>query len=822
MRPSRPAARPALLGLIALLASLGAGDPDGVSPDRFFEAKVRPILAGTCQKCHGAERQKGGLRLDSLEAALRGGDSGPAVVPGKLDESLLVEAVHHDGLRMPPAGKLDDAQIADLERWVELGAPWPDHGGAAPAPPSPARTFSDADRAWWAFQPVGRFEPPPEGDGWARNPIDRFVARTLAANGLTPAPEADRRTLIRRVTFDLTGLPPTPEEVEAFVDDPDPLAYEHLVGQLLESPRHGERSARRWLDLVRWAESDGYRADAFRPEAWRYRDYVIDAYNRDTPYDRFVIEQLAGDELDPEDLDLRVATQFLRLWAYEYNQRDVPGQWSAILNDLTDVTADVFLGLGMGCARCHDHKFDPILRRDYYRLQAFYAPLLPRDDLRLAPDSEVADLAVAQAAYDLMTADLRAELAEVETPARTFSFREGFLKFQPDLRAIILKPDHLRTPLERQYGYLCGRQFVEEFATKIDGRLSPDARKRYDELKARLKAFDRYRPEPPPRAFTATDVGRGAPPTVIPGDRRAEPIEPGFLTILDPGPAPIESPEPGAATTGRRLTLARWIARPDNPLSMRVVVNRAWQDHFGRGLVGTPSDFGRLGDPPSHPELLDWLAAWFVDHGMRSKDLHRLIVTSATYRQAAVRPRAEVEAARRLDPENRLLWRHNTARLEAEPIRDAMLAVSGELDPALGGPSVPADAPRRSIYTRAIRNTHDPVLDAFDAPDGSASVPRRNLTTSPTQSLLLINGAWTLQRARAFAERLARERPDDPAAQVDRAYRIAFGRAPTEAERADALAFLDEQAALPGAGPGDALVDLCHAVLNSNEFLYVD
>jgi hypothetical protein len=819
MRPTRPAF---LLVAFALAIATGAGDPDESSPDRFFESRVRPILAGTCQECHGPEKQKGGLRLDSLDAALRGGDSGPAVVPGKLDESLLVEAVHHDGLRMPPQGKLDDAQIADLERWVEIGAPWPDHGGAAPAPSSASRAFTDEDRAWWAFQPIRRPAPPPDGEGWARNPIDRFVARTLAANGLSPAPEADRRTLIRRVTFDLTGLPPTPEAVEAFVADDDPFAYEHMVDRLLESPRYGERPARRWLDLVRWAESDGYRADAFRPQAWRYRDWVIDAYNRDLPYDRFVAEQLAGDELAPGDPAMRVPTQFLRLWAYEYNQRDVPGQWTAILNDLTDVTGDVFLGLGIGCARCHDHKFDPILRRDYYRLQAFYTPLLPRDDLSLATDAEVADYGVARAAYDLMTADLREEIAELEEPARVFSFREGFLKFQPDLRAIILKRDTERTPLERQYGYLCGRQFVEEFATKIDGRLTPEARARLDAAKRELKRFDPYRPEPPARAFTATDVGPAAPPTVIPGDRRAEAIEPGFLTLLDPGPAPVESPEPGLPTTGRRLTLARWIGRPDNPLSMRVVVNRAWQDHFGRGLVGTPSDFGRLGERPSHPELLDWLAGWFVDQGMSSKALHRLIVTSAAYRQAAVRPAAEVDAARRLDPENRLLWRHNTARLEAEPIRDAMLAVSGELDPAAGGPSVEASKPRRSIYTRAIRNTHDPVLDAFDAPDGSASVPRRNLTTSPTQSLLLINGAWTLTRARAFADRLARERPDDPAGRVERAYRLAFGRSPTGAERADALAFLDAQAALPGSGAMEALVDLCHALLNSNEFLYVD
>jgi mono/diheme cytochrome c family protein len=828
----------ALLGPSARQARPSPDSEPTEEARKFFEMRVRPVLAENCQKCHGPDTQKGGLRLDSRAAILAGGDSGPAVVPGEVEESLIVEAIRHDGLRMPPKGKLGDDQVRDIQTWIEIGAPWP--GEAKVETASPARGFSDDDRAWWAIQPLRVVDVPAAGDGWARNEVDRFLLTKLRERGLTPAPEADGRTLIRRATFDLTGLPPTIEEVETFVNDPEPDAYERLVDRLLDSPRYGERWTRHWLDLVRWAESDGYRQDAFRPQAWRYRDYVIRSLNDDKPYDRFVAEQLAGDELAPGDPEMRVATQFLRLWAYEFNQRDVPSQWDAILNDLTDVTGDVFLGLGMGCARCHDHKFDPILRRDYYRLQAFFRPLLPRDDQPQSADAASADYFVSKAAWDVMTAEVRAEIDAIERPHREAAQRDAIAKFQPDIQAILRMPDHERTPAQRQFAYLGERQLVEEFG-KIDGRVKGKEKDLLAGLYKRLAEFDRYKPKAPAPAFTATDVGPESPPMVMPGDRRAEPIEPGFLSILDPAPAALETPPPGLDTTGRRLTLARWLTSPDNPLATRVIVNRIWQYHFGRGLVATASDFGRLGETPSHPELLDWLARRFVEDGWSLKRLHRLLMTSAAYRQAAIRPPAEVAEALRIDPENRLLWRRTTSRLDAEPIRDAMLAASGELDLTTGGPSVEPEGPRRTIYTKAIRNKHDPLLDAFDAPDGSASVARRNVTTTPMQSLLLINGPWTLARAREFAERLRREEPGDAGRQIDLAYRLAFGRPPGETEREEALAFLDRQArphppAAEAAGCEDeakaatsamgseaeALVDLCHALLNSNEFLYVD
>jgi mono/diheme cytochrome c family protein len=830
------ARRPWIALLVVLAASPASGDDAAREAERFFEAEVRPLLAKNCVKCHGADQQKGGLRLDSRDALLAGGDSGPVVEPGHPEESPLIEAVHYDGLKMPPTGRLDADQVRVLERWVSLGAPWPSDGHAVAGPvrdgTSRGGRIDDEARAWWAFQPLARPEPPAVGDAaWPRNPIDRFILARLEGAGLAPAPEADRRTLIRRLTFDLHGLPPSPEVVEAFVADERPDAYERLVDRLLASPRYGERWARHWLDLVRFAESDGYRQDAFRPEAWRYRDWVIAAFNADMPYDRFVIEQLAGDELAPDDPALRIPTAFLRLWPYEFNQRDVPGQWATILNDLTDVTGDVFLGTGLACARCHDHKFDPILQRDYYRIQAFFTPLLPRDDLPLGPADEVADYHVRNAAWALRTADLREQIAAIERPHRQAAQAEAFAKFQPGLQAILRKPAAERSDAERQLAYLMERQLVEEFG-KIDGRIKGDEKKRYDALTKQLAAFDALKPPEPPRAFTATDVSPEPPPTVIPGDRSGTEVEPGYLAVLDERPAVVETPAPGSRTSGRRLTLARWLTRPDHPLTTRVIANRLWQYHFGRGLSATPSDFGHLGEAPSHPELLDWLANELVTHDWRLKDIHRLIVTSAAYRQGLADAIAAA-AGHGVDPENRLLWQRAPRRLDAESIRDALLAASGELASFPGGPSVGADTPRRTIFTRQLRNSLDPLLDAFDAPDGSASTPARNQTTTPVQALRLVNGRWALARAERFADRLERECPGDSGGQVERAYGLALGRRPEAGERREALRFLDEQAALargaacdeaptPSEAAHAALVDFAHALLLSNGFLYVD
>jgi mono/diheme cytochrome c family protein len=837
--------------LIAATGPIGQAAEEGPSADqvRFFEAEVRPVLAANCFKCHGQEKQKGGLRLDAAEGVLRGGDSGPAVVPGKPVESLLIEAINHEGLEMPPGGQLPAEQRAALTRWVEMGAPWPGTPALGPASASSSvagrnrkTAISDEDRAFWSLRPLDRPEAPAMADDhWSRNPIDRFVIARLAAEGLDPAPEADSHALIRRLFFDLTGLPPSPGEVEAFVAHPSRTAYEALVDRLLASPRYGERWARHWLDLVRYAESDGYNQDAYRPNAWRYRDYVIRSFNGDKPYDRFVLEQLAGDEIAPGDPEMMIATSYYRLGTYEFNQSNVREQFSTILNDITDVSADVFLGLSVGCARCHDHKFDPILQKDYYRLQAFFAPLVPHDDQPLARSDEVLEYQRKLADWEELTAEIRRQLEEIERPHRERLAAVGMRKVPPDVRELILTPIARRTPAEQQLVVFAERLVDGERARFRGSSLKGEEGERWQALQKRMHEFDRYKPDPLPTVMTAGDVGPIAPRVFIPGDRSQEPIEPGFLTVLDPGPARIIRPPAPATFTGRRTTLARWLIRPGNPLASRVLANRIWQYHFGKGLVGTSSDFGRLGDRPSHPELLDWLATEIVARGWSFKELHRLIVTSSTYRQTALRPAPEI--ARLKDPENRLLWRMNTRRLDAEQIREAMLAASGELDLTMGGEGCDATKPRRTIYTKVIRNKRDPLLGAFDAPDGSLSTAERHVTTIPTQALLLLNGPWSLGRAQAFAQRL--RSLTDAVERVSLAYQLAFGRSPTKEEEAKVLAFLDVQdrpvhdpdGGIAGSGSDGAevpirvrpvtsedaaLIDFCHALLNANEFLYVD
>jgi mono/diheme cytochrome c family protein len=807
---------------LAIAGHAAAGEPAAaaIAPEqvKFFEEQVRPVLASNCFKCHGTEKQNGHLRLDSLGAMLTGGESGPAIVPGKPDESLVIDAINHGSFEMPPETKLKDEEIASLTQWVKLGAPWPGETGATPI--AKRARITDEDRAFWSFQPVTRPALPAiTNDHWSRGPLDRFILARLQEADIEPANESAPEQLIRRLYFDLTGLPPSPAEIDAYLNDAAADKYERLVDRLLASPRYGERSARAWLDLVRYAESDGYKQDSYRPHAWRYRDYVIDAFNADKPYDQFVREQLAGDELAPHDPAAIAATGYLRAGIYEYNAKDARTQWNFILNDVTDVTADVFLGMGVSCARCHDHKFDPILQADYFRLRAFFAPLLSRDDVPLATPHQRAEYEGQLAGWLEETVGIRTELAALEEEKLAGAAKDEIKRFPADVQAMYLKPASERTPFEQQIAYLVARQAKEkQDGVNFEAALKNEKEKlaRWKELREQLKQTEANKPADLPVTYTVTDVGPVAPPTTIPASRRKEspPIEPGFLTILDPPPATISPLANNSQTTGRRSALAAWITRSDNPLTARVMVNRVWQQHFGRGLVGTSSDFGKLGERPSHPELLDYLAAQFVDSGWHLKDLHRAIVTSATYRQTALR--SMPEKARVIDPTNRLLWRMNTRRLEAEQIRDAMLAASGELSLAAGGEGVDAAQPRRSIYTKIYRNKKDALLEVFDVADGLLSTPQRNVTTTAPQALLMINSDITLKRADAFAASLVAAHPGDDQALVRLAYRSALGRAPTDSEANAALHFLHS-----GKRP-QALVDFAHALLNANEFLYVD
>lgn len=750
---------------------------------KFFEQHIRPLLAENCFKCHGPDKQSGNLRVDSLSALLSGGDSGPAIVPGSPAESLLIEAVNYESYEMPPDGKLSAEQIDLLTRWVALGAPWPGDDGAQPVRPA-GKEITEEDRQYWCFQPLRHPQPPPlADDAWSRTDIDRFLLVRLREAGLTPQPEADRLTLIRRATQLVTGLPPTLAEIDAFLSDDSPQAYEALIDRLLESPRRGEHLARFWLDLVRYAESDGYKQDDYRPDAWRYRDYVIRAFNSDKPYDLFVLEQLAGDELDPDNPDALAATGYYRHGIYEYNQRDAATQWRTMLEDITETTSDAFLALGLGCAKCHDHKFDPLLQADYYRLQAFFTNLDFRDEVPLATPEELVAYRKQLAAWEAATADLRAELEALERPKLEKLQNDAIRTFAPEFQEIWNKPPAERNNYEHQIAHLMHLQVLDA-QKKLDAQFKGEEKARRDDLLQRLSQFDALKPAPLPTGRTIGDVVAPVAPVFIPGKSRLGEIAPGFPVVLGDPPPQISPPARAPSSTGRRLAFAQWLVRPNHPLTSRVIVNRLWQQYFGVGLVATPSDFGRLGEQPSHPELLDWLASEFVSHGWSLKWLQRQMLLSAAFRQSS-RPAAPQQPGinpETIDPANRLLWRFPVLRMSAEQIRDAMLAASGELDLTAGGPGSDFQAKRRSVYLKVFRNKRDDLLDVFDFPDRIVSAGERNVTTTPTQSLLLINSEWTVQRATAFARRLMREVPSGDDSRIRQAYRLAFGRDPAERE----------------------------------------
>jgi mono/diheme cytochrome c family protein len=772
--------------------------------DATLEKRAVAILERACADCHShaAKKMKGGLALDSRAALLEGGDTGAAIIPGDTEKSLLVKAIRYadEDLAMPPKGKrLPAEDVATLEAWIKAGAPWQAKASNAEALTGrPARkpgVITEADRGWWSFQPLAQVEPPKAalGDsGWAKNDVDRFIAARLSDAGLAPAPQADRATLIRRVTFTLTGLPPTPEEVAAFVADQAPDAYEKLVDRLLANPAYGEHWARHWLDLVRYADSDGFRIDHYRPDAYRYRDYVVRSLNSDKPYDRFVQEQLAGDELFPDQPEALVATGYLRHWSYEYNNRDVVTQRDNILVDLTDTTADVFMGLGLGCARCHDHKFDPLLQKDYFRLRAFFEPLVPRDDLTATTAAERAAHTKAMATWEAKTADVRGKITDLEAPYRVKAEKSALDKFPPETQEIWAKSAKERTPQEAIYADLVQRQVQYEL-DRLMTYVKADEKPKLIALQQELTALEKDKPKALPIAFAATDVGPTAPPTMIPRKTAMGVIAPGYPTILSADPANV--PAASATSTNRRATLARWLTEETNPLTARVLVNRVWQYHFGAGLAINSSDFGMLGEPPSHPALLDWLSRRFIAEGWSLKKLHRQLLLSATWQQSATNPQAE--AARLKDPENRLHWRSGTRRLGAEAIRDAVLSVTGEIDLDHGGPGVDGAKARRSLYVKVQRNRRDALLDVFDVAEGFSSTASRNITTTPRQSLLLFNGEWALARARAFAARLMKDVQgsggEAVAKRITRAYQLAYGRAPTAVELAEASAFLGAQ-----------------------------
>ena len=729
----------------------------------------------------------------------------------------------------------------------------------------PADRFKPSERSHWAFQEVSRSDPPKVSNpSWVRNPIDAFILAELEARKIEPTPLADKVTQLRRASLDLIGLPPTPAEVSAFLADETAGAFNRAIERLLTSPHYGERWARHWLDLARFAESEGFKADETRPLAWRYRDYVIRSFNDDKPYDRFVKEQLAGDELYPNDPDARIATGFNRHYPDESNARNLMQRRQEILNDITDTVGSVFTGLSYACARCHDHKYDPILQADYYRLQAFFANTAADDSMFLAPPETIRRHREQLAVWEDKTSAVRAEMAKIEAPKRQAIIKDFVDKYPDEIRVALAKLEAERTPFECQmvakaklYLDPSSHQYIAQ-TSAVAASLRGDAKKRWDELNGELKKFDSLRPETLPMGTGMTDLGTSAPATYLLNkgvyDAPKEAVEPGFLTLLSPAPTPIAK-LPDVNSTGRRAALANVLADPKNPLTARVMVNRIWQYHFGRGLVATASDFGLKGEPPTHPRLLDWLASEFIRGGWSIKQMHRLIMSSSTYLQSS----QFRDAAAKVDPENRLFWRFPRQRLEGETIRDSALAVAGLLNPKMGGPSVFPELPpgmsavggwpvtkeesernRRSIYVFVRRNTRYPIFETFDMPDTHETCSRRMVTTSPTQALTMLNSKLALEWAQSLAARVLNAAGPDSGSQIESAYRMAFSRPPDLTEKGIAGRFferqreiLDRRAAAgqplalpPGLPPqydraqAAALVDFCHMLINANEFVY--
>jgi hypothetical protein len=698
----------------------------------------------------------------------------------------------------------------------------------------PRTPLASNEKIHWAFQPPSRPAPPDvKNRHWARNPIDRFIAAGAETNALPVAAEAAPATLLRRVSFDLIGLPPTPEEIDRFVNDRTPDAFEKVVDQLLANPQYGVRWAQHWLDLARYADTDGFEFDQARPDAWRFRDWVVDALNRDLPYDQFVKLQLAGDEYAPDDPSAFVATGFNRCYPDMVDLNDQGLRRQNALNDITETTGLVFLGLTIGCARCHDHKSDPISQADFYQLQAFFSAARFRDDYPLGTAQKRRDYERNQAAWRAAIAQIQASILRIEKPIRD-RLAPGLPMGALDLAvAAYNKAEGERSPAEVTIIYdLLHRDTrikANAWPTLLEARPAAE----HARLLALLEQVRRAAPPAGPTARGIDEARNHAPPTHLlkRGEFAAKGpiVEPAFPAVLASSPPAIV---PLVESTGRRRALAEWLTRPEHPLTARVIANRLWQGHFGRGLVDTPSDFGKLGGKPTHPALLDWLATELIEQGWRLKSLHRLIVTSSTYRLSS-----KPAGAPDRDPENHWIAHQNRRRLDGEAIRDALLATSCELNLALGGPPIfpplppeltnlsskgaiwpvsaaRRDRQRRSLYIFIRRNLRYPFFEAFDRPDTNASCPRRAVTTTAPQALSLLNSQISQEAARSLAIRVERQEGRGFDAKVELAYLLALGRPPDQAERNLAREFLSNA--------NSSFEEFSLALLNLNEFVYVD
>jgi hypothetical protein len=840
-----------------------------------FARDIQPVFQKTCWNCHSASVQLSKLSLATRDDALKGGDHGPAIVPGDADRSRLFRLVA--GLEkpaMPIGGKLSADEIESIRLWIAQGAGW---GDTAPVITTSANAVPDPpirpqERNYWAFQlPVRAPVPVVANARASQNPIDAFVMKVLDEKGIKQASQADRITLLRRACLDLIGLPPTPAEAAEFLNDKSPDAWEKLIDRLLASPHYGERWARHWLDAARYADSQGFEHNFDRPNAWRYRDYVIRAFNEDKSYTDFIREQIAGDELPHVTNDSLIATGFLSMYAkVGYREKDNPEFRYEYLDDNIATIGRSILGLTVQCARCHDHKFDPIRQADYYRLQASLFGFVETDHPLVSKE--------AAAEWQRKTDDvnarinqLRAQVRELDKPYRDRLLPAKYAKFPQNIQDAIAIPEEKRTRGQ----FLLANQVIQSVTVsdnEIDRIITPADRAAKQKLQAAMRQIEKERPAPIPMAMGITDgdyrftpdgpgdepaLGKGkkreaiegsylhtgtgqyqAPPSyfLIRGDVNSfgPETKPGFVKVITYGNPPTELPPPGPHTSGRRLALAEWLVSRDNPMTARVEVNRIWSHHFGRGIVATLDNFGKMGEAPTNPELLDWLAVEFMDKGWSVKQLQRLIMTSETYKMASEFPESPALAANIVkDPDDKLLWRYRVQRLDAEIIRDSILAVSGGLNLQMGGPPVfpmipdeivksmyygiwkqKEDGPsvwRRSVYIYRNRGLPFPLLDVFDLPNQNLACGARNVTTVPTQALTLMNDDFVLKQAELFANRLEEAAPGDRSKQIDLAYQIALARIPRADEKQLAADFLKDR----------AMADFANVMLNLNEFLYV-
>jgi hypothetical protein len=917
---------------------------------QLTEKEILPVLEAKCFQCHGEALKAGNLDLRTRESMLKGGDKGPALAPGRADQSLMIQRVLGQvAPRMPmaPMPALSEREIALLKDWINQGANW---GTALRGNQQQTgygsdykeRPITEQDRKWWAFQPPVRHALPKVSDArWEKNPIDAFIKTALDAKGLTPAPPADRATLIRRAYLDLIGLLPTPAQVDAFINDASPNAYEQVIETLLSSPHYGERWGRNWLDVVRYADSSGFEHDRDLPTAWRYRDYVIRSLNQDKPYNQFLIEQLAGDEVDNPTDDTVTGTAFYRIGPrVRFREKDNPFYRYDYLDDIVRTTFQGFMGISVHCARCHDHKFDPITRKDYYRSVAMFFgfvsydhPLLPKEQVREWERKTREVVAALE--------PLKKEISRIEAPYRKAQFEANLKRLPEEVQAAIKTPVEQRTAgqkllaaqFERGVGsgdgdpnYMGEDPALSLITTAAQrapnlsegARFGGDANRprgggsnllkvgdadhqRRAELLEKVAELEKQMPptpfavegirdgdyrlapdgpgdEPSPGKTYRPDypdlgksflpqpgmkyevpwVHFGANGLVVEEDNKGPVVEAGYVTVLTKGTPPVAKPpnRNDYVSSGRRRALAEWIASPDNPLTARVLVNRLWYWHFGRGIVATPGNFGKMGLPPSHPELLDWLATEFVRQGWSIKQMHRLVMNSETYKmQSAFYNARNAEK----DPDNVHLWRYPVRRLDGEIIRDIILSASGKINLEAGGPpffpSIPSrvregyrqgkwiltkEEPatwRRSVYSYWKRGMKYPMFDVHDQPDQNVTTEKRNITTVPTQALTLLNNEFVLLQARHLAERVVREAgSDDPAILVRTLYKIALSREPGPAELAGQVDFLRKQREFRSAGstgPGGgteaarnvdlaALTDISHVMLNANEFVYIN